>query len=127
MIRPALAQGCTVITDRYTPSSIASQGYGRLLDPAEVANLSAWATQELQPDLVLLLEVPLSVSVERTGGARDRLEAAGPDFHRRVHDGFLQQAITDPDRFAVIDGTQSEDEVAAAVWQVVSIRFPDLA
>lgn len=127
VIRPALAQGCTVITDRYTPSSIAYQGYGRLLDPAEVANLSAWATQELQPDLVLLLEVPLSVSVERTGGARDRLEAAGPDFHRRVHDGFLQQAITDPDRFAVIDGTQSEDEVAAAVWQVVSIRFPDLA
>ncbi len=126
VIRPALAAGRTVITDRYTPSSIAYQGYGRQLDPAEIANLSAWATQELAPDLVLLLEVPLSVSRDRTGGARDRLEAAGPDFHRRVHDGFLQQAITDPERFAVIDGTQDEDVVADAVWQVVALRFPDL-
>jgi dTMP kinase len=74
----------------------------------------------------VLLEVPLSVSLERTGGARDRLEAAGRDFHRRVHDGFLQQAITDPERFAVVDGTQTPEAVAAAIWEIVSIRFPDL-
>jgi dTMP kinase len=127
VIRPTLVSGRTVITDRYTPSSIAYQGYGRQLDPREVAELSAWATQDLNPDLVLLLEVPLSVSQQRTGGARDRLEAAGADFHRRVHDGFLQQAITDPERFAVIDGTRPADEVAEAVWQVVAMRFPDLA
>ena len=126
VIRPALASGRTVVTDRYTPSSIAYQGYGRQLDPREVGELSAWATQDLLPDLVLLLEVPLSVSQDRTGGARDRLEAAGPEFHRRVHDGFLQQAIADPDRFAVIDGTQAADAVAAQVWDVVSLRFPDL-
>ena len=127
VIRPALASGRTVVTDRFTPSSIAYQGYGRQLDPREVAELSAWATQDLQPDLVLLLEVPLSVSQQRTGGARDLLEAAGPEFHRRVHDGSLQQAITDPERFAVIDGTEGEDAVADAVWQVVALRFPDLA
>ena len=126
VIRPALAAGRTVVTDRYTPSSIAYQGYGRQLDPGEVANLSAWATRELWPDLVVLLEVPLSVSRERTGGARDRLEAAGADFHRRVHDGFLRQAITDPERFVVVDGTQDPDAVAAQVWDVVTIRFPDL-
>lgn len=126
VIRPALALGRTVVTDRYTPSSIAYQGYGRQLHPGEVADLSSWATQELWPDLVLLLEVPLSVSQERTGGARDRMEAAGRDFHRRVHDGFLQQAITDPERFAVIDGTLSVEDVAEQIWQVVSIRFPDL-
>lgn len=126
VIRPALAAGRTVITDRYTPSSVAYQGYGRQLDPAEIANLSAWATDDLWPDLVLLLAVPLSVSLERTGGARDRLEAAGQDFHRRVHEGFLQQAIADPERFAVIDGTQPAEAVAAAIWDVVSIRFPDL-
>ncbi len=126
VVRPALAAGRTVITDRYIPSSIAYQGYGRQLHPAEIANLSAWATQELWPDLVILLEVPLSVSVERTGGARDRLEGAGRDFHRRVHDGFLQQAITDAERFAVVDGTLPEDDVAEQVWQIVSIRFPDL-
>jgi dTMP kinase len=127
VIRPALASGRTVVTDRYTPSSVAYQGYGRQLDPREVAELSAWATQDLQPELVLLLEVPLSVSQARTGAARDRLEAAGPEFHRRVHDGFLQQAITDPERFAVIDGTQAEGDVAEAVWQIVAMRFPDLA
>jgi dTMP kinase len=126
VIRPALAAGRTVVTDRFTSSSVAYQGYGRQLVPSEIAELSAWATEGLLPDLVLLLEVPMSVSLERTGGARDRLEAAGPEFHRRVHDGFLQQAIHDPDRFAVVDGTQSPDAVAEAVWQIVCIRFPDL-
>lgn len=126
LVRPALAAGRTVVTDRFTASSIAYQGYGRQLDPEEVANLSAWATEDLWPDLVVLLQVPLAVSLERTGGARDRLEAAGRDFHRRVHDGFLQQAIADPERFAVVDGTQPPDAVAAAVWDIVAMRFPDV-
>jgi dTMP kinase len=126
LIRPALETGRTVVTDRYVGSSVAYQGFGRQLDPLEVANLSAWATDELWPDLVILLEVPLSVSRQRTGGPRDRLEGAGADFHRRVHDGFLEQATFDSERWAVIDGTQTPDVVAAAVWDVVSIRFPDL-
>ncbi len=126
VVRPALEAGRTVVTDRYAGSSIAYQGHGRMLPTAEVAGLSAWATDELWPDLVVLLEVPLAVSLERTGGARDRLEAAGEAFHRRVHDGFLTQAIADPDRWAVIDGTQSEDDVAAEIWDIVSIRFPDI-
>ncbi len=127
LIRPALELGRTVVTDRYIGSSVAYQGYGRQLSPAEVASLSAWATQGLQPDLVVLLEVPASVALDRTGGARDRLEAAGAAFHRRVHDGFLRQAIDDPERWVVVDGTGSEDEVAEQIWQVVQIRFPDLA
>ncbi|MGQ0832519.1 MAG: dTMP kinase [Microthrixaceae bacterium] len=126
VIRPALEAGRTVVTDRYSGSSIAYQGHGRQLSPAEVAALSEWATDELWPDLVVLLHVPLSVSLERTGGARDRLEAAGEAFHRRVHDGFLTQAIADPDRWAVVDGTQSPDDVADAIWEIVSIRFPDI-
>ena len=58
---------------------------------------------------------------------KDRLESAGDAFHRRVHDGFLLQAMEDPDRWAIVDGTASEDEVAAAIWEIVAIRFPDLA
>lgn len=126
LVRPALALGRTVVTDRYIGSSIAYQGYGRQLDPTEVANLSAWATDELWPDLVILLEVPISVSSARTGGARDRLEAAGAAFHTRVHDGFLTQAIADPERWAVVDGTEPPDKVAEDIWQIVSMRFPDL-
>ena len=127
VVQPALASGRTVVTDRYLGSSVAYQGYGRQLSPQEVAALSEWATDELQADLVLLLVVPPSVAAARTGGARDKLEAAGPEFHRRVHEGFLAQAIADPERWAVIDGTASEDDVAQAIWDVVSIRFPDLA
>lgn len=126
LVRPALETGRTVITDRFAGSSIAYQGYGRQLPPAEIKALSEWATDELWPDLIVLLQVPMSVSVQRTGGARDRLEAAGDAFHRRVHDGFLTQAIADPDRWVVIDGTQSEDDVAEAIWEIVSIRFPDI-
>ncbi len=126
VIRPALATGRTVVTDRYLGSSVAYQGYGRQLSPQEVASLSEWATDELQPDLVLLLVVPPSLAARRTGEARDKLEAAGPAFHERVHQGFLTQAIADPERWAVIDGTRSEDEVAEAIWEVVSLRFPDL-
>jgi dTMP kinase len=126
VVRPALERGLTVVTDRYTGSSVAYQGHGRQLPPAEVAALSAWATDDLAPDLVVLLEVPASVSVQRIGRARDRLEAAGEAFHRRVHDGFLTQAMADPDRWAVVDGTGTEDEVAQAIWDIVAIRFPDL-
>jgi dTMP kinase len=126
VIRPALEVGRTVVTDRYVGSSVAYQGFGRQLDPLEVENLSAWATDMLSPDLVLLLEVPLSVSRARTGGPRDRLEGAGAEFHRRVHDGFLQQATGDSERWAVIDGTRPEDEVADQVWQVVAMRFPEV-
>ncbi len=127
VVRPAIERGRTVVTDRFAGSSIAYQGYGRQLAAAEIAALSEWATDELWPELIVLLQVPLAVSVERTGGARDRLEAAGDAFHRRVHDGFLTQAIADPDRWVVIDGTQSEDDVAEAIWEIVQIRFPDLA
>ena len=126
VVRPALESGRTVVTDRFTGSSVAYQGYGRQLSPAEVTALSEWATDELWPDLVILLQVPTSVSAERTGGARDRLEAAGDAFPRRVHDGFLTQAIADPERWAVVDGTQPEDDVAAAIWEIVQIRFPDI-
>jgi len=126
LVRPALELGQTVVTDRYFGSSIAYQGYGRQLPPPEVASLSEWATEGLWPDLVILLQVPGSVAERRTGGPRDRLEAAGTAFHRRVHEGFLQQAIADPDRWVLVDGTGTEDEVAEHIWQVVSIRFPDL-
>jgi dTMP kinase len=127
VVRPALEAGRTVVTDRFAGSSIAYQGHGRQLPAAEVEQLSRWATDGLWPDLIILLEIPQAVSTERTGGARDRMEDAGESFHRRVHDGFLLQAMEDADRWVVVDGTRSEDDVAAAIWQVIEIRFPDLA
>ena len=126
VIEPALDAGRTVVCDRFAGSSIAYQGHGRQLPAAEVEQLSRWATQGRWPDLVLLLAVPPDAAETRLGRAKDRLESAGDAFHRRVHDGFLLQAMEDPDRWAIVDGRGTEDEVAAAVWEVVAIRFPDV-
>jgi dTMP kinase len=127
VIQPALETGRTVITDRFAGSSVAYQGYGRQLDASEVEQLSRWATDGLWPDLVVLLEVSPVDAERRLARAKDRVESAGDAFHGRVHDGFLVQAMADPDRWAIVDGTASEDEVAAAIWDIVSIRFPDLS
>jgi dTMP kinase len=127
VIQPALEAGRTVITDRFAGSSIAYQGHGRQLPAAEVEQLSRWATDGLWPDLIVLLEVSPREAEQRLARAKDRLESAGDAFHARVHDGFLVQAMADPDRWAIIDGTASEEAVAQAIWEIVSIRFPDLS
>jgi dTMP kinase len=126
VIRPALEAGRTVISDRYAGSSVAYQGHGRQLPAGEVEQLSRWAADGLWPDLILLLEVTPSVAEQRLARPKDKVESAGPAFHQRVHDGFLRQAIEDPDRWAIIDGTQDEAAVAEQIWQIICIRFPDL-
>jgi dTMP kinase len=126
VIEPALDAGRTVICDRFAGSSIAYQGHGRQLPAAEVEQLSRWATQGRWPDLVVLLAVSPEAAESRLRRSKDRLESAGDAFHRRVHDGYLLQAMEDPDRWAIIDGSGTEDDVADAIWTIVSIRFPDL-
>jgi dTMP kinase len=127
VIRPALEAGRTVVCDRFAGSSSAYQGHGRQLPAAEVEHLSRWAADGVWPDLVVLLEVAPHQASARLDRPRDRLEAAGDAFHNRVHDGFLVQAMADPDRWVVVDGTPAIGEVAEAIWSIVSMRFPDLA
>ena len=117
VIEPALSAGHDVVTDRYIPSSLAYQGHGRGLDVEELRRLSS-AAGAPEPDLVIFLDVPASVAAERLHG-RDRLEAAGEDFHARVADGYRQQAAANPDRWIVIDGTGAVDDVAARVREAV--------
>ncbi|MFM7063096.1 MAG: dTMP kinase [Actinomycetes bacterium] len=123
VVEPALAAGRHVVCDRFLGSSVAYQGYGRGLDPDEVRGLSVWATDGLLPDLVVLLAVPAEESDRRTGGARDRIEDAGADFHRRVADGFAAQAAAEPDRWVVVDGTGSKELVAQEVLRAVRDRL----
>jgi dTMP kinase len=118
VISPALEAGQHVVTDRYLHSSLAYQGYGRGLDLEEVRRLSEWATHGLWPDLVILLEVPADESLARRqaiGHAPDRLEAEDAAFHQRVSEGFRVLAAADPDRWRVVDGLGSLDEVAGRV------------
>ncbi|HLU42725.1 MAG TPA: dTMP kinase [Microthrixaceae bacterium] len=120
VIEPTLRSGRHVVCDRYIGSSVAYQGYGRLLDPDMVRAISGWAAGGLWPDLTILLTVPEEVARARIGPARDRIEAAGDDFHRRVLDGFLEQAAEEPDTWVVLDGSGTPEEVAEEVADVVA-------
>lgn len=127
VIQPALLRGRDVVCDRFVGSSLAYQGYGRDLGVNEVAALSAFATDGLQPDLVVLLVVAPEDARARmaaAGAPDDRLEAAGDEFHRRVAEGYGMLAAHDPDRWVVVDGSGPADEVAARVAAVVEERLP---
>jgi len=115
VIRPALARGVDVVSDRFSGSTLAYQGYARDLPVDELARLSAWASGGLEPDVVILLDVPAVVAVGRRKPAPDRMEAAGDEFHRRVAEGYLALAAADPQRWRVVDGSGGVDEVEALV------------
>lgn len=115
VIRPALTQGVDVVSDRFSGSTLAYQGYARGLDVGELAGLSAWASDGLEPELVILLDVAVDVTVARLGHELDRMEDAGAEFHRRVIDGYRALAAADPARWRVVDGSGTVDEVALRV------------
>jgi len=125
-IRPALLRGKDVICDRFVGSSLAYQGYGRDLGIDQVAALSAFATDGLLPDLVVLLVVGADEAGGRlaAAGKPDRMEAAGDEFHRRVVEAYAMLAAHDPDRWVVVDGTGTVDEVEARVLATVESRLP---
>ncbi len=123
VIRPALESGRHVVCDRFVASSIAYQGYGRGMPPDRIADLSAWATGGLLPDLTVLLDLPVHVAEARLSSAKDRFEAAGPDFHERVVNGYRTMAADDPAGWVVIDGTGTIEAVAAAVRAAVRERL----
>lgn len=105
VIRPALDRGEVVLTDRYIDSSVAYQGAGRNLGTEAVRSLNDWATDGLQPDLTVLLDVdPVDGRRRRTAGdaAEDRLESEADDFHSQIRDAFLQLAASRPDTYLVL-------------------------
>jgi len=120
VVRPALASGRDVVTDRYAHSSLAYQGYGRGLPLDEVRALSSWATGDLWPDVVVLLDVPDDVAQSRLSG-RDRIEAEDGRFRTSVAQGYREMA--DAEGWVVVDGVGSADEVEQRVWSAVSARL----
>jgi dTMP kinase len=124
VVSSALDGGRWVVTDRFSASTLAYQGYGRGMDVGELGRLVDWATGGLSPDLVVLLDVPVAVAAaRRRGKAADRLETLGTGFLERVAAGFAVLADTEPSRWAVIDGTGTADAVADAVLAVVIERL----
>ena len=113
VIRPALAAGEVVISDRFTDASFAYQCGGRGLTEARLEILEAWVQGDLQPDLTLLFDLPTSVAAQRLARARDpdRFEREQEDFHARVRDAYLRRAARHPQRIRVIDGSQTLEAV----------------
>ncbi|MGY1621269.1 dTMP kinase [Geodermatophilus sp. SYSU D00965] len=117
VLRPALAAGEVVITDRYVDSSLAYQGAGRTIPMDDVAAISRWATEGLRPDLTVLLDLPPETGLARARGraVADRLESESLDFHQRVRTTFRALADADPGRYLVLDATRPVDDLAADV------------
>jgi dTMP kinase len=126
VIRPALARGDWVVSDRYLLANIVYQGYAGGLDPETIRMIGGVATGGVMPDLVLVLDVDLETASRRLARPLDKLENRGDDYRRRLRTGFRAEAERDPDRIAIIDATATVDEVTARVRQVVSGRFPEL-
>lgn len=122
IIRPALANGCVVLCDRYTDSTLAYQGFGRGLDKDDLRAMNAFATGGLAPDLTLLFDLDVQEGLRRRhaeGGAITRLDAESVVFHERVAAGYRALAAAEPGRWRVVDAGRAVDDVVEAAWGVV--------
>jgi dTMP kinase len=119
VILPKLKQGYFVLSDRFSASSIAFQAGGREISLSDVEWLNHFATQGLQPDYTILLDLSVEESrrrrmsrAQKTGETEDRIEAEAEAFHERVRQGFLMQALQDPSKWLVLDAQKSPTELA---------------
>ena len=114
VVRPALARGEVVITDRYVDSTLAYQGAGRALDVAEVERVARWATGDLRPHLTVVLDLEPSAGLGRFKG-RDRIEGESLAFHQRVREAFVAMAAASPEHYLVLDARAPIAEIHAAI------------
>jgi len=127
VLRSALEEGRWVVTERFSGSTLAYQGYGRGLDLEELRRLVLWATEGIEPDLTILLDIsPELARVRRDLERADRLERLDPGFHGRVRDGYRALAEADPDTWVVVDADAGVEDVAEQLLTVVVERLGPL-
>lgn len=132
VIRPALEAGQIVLCDRFIDSTMAYQGYGRGLDVEQIRQLNHIATQGILPNVTLWLKIAPEIGLARARGRTvpnlqpDRMEQAELAFHRRIATGLAEMAQQFPERIVPIDAQGSLDQVATAIWHVLSLRYPHL-
>jgi dTMP kinase len=125
VIRPALEAGQIVVSDRFLLANVVYQGYGSGLDPERLWEVGRFAAGGLEPDLTLVLDLPLEVSLARRKASADRMESRGADYHIRVRDGFLAEARRRPGRVRVIDASESLEDVQERIRREVRDLLPD--
>ena len=123
VIRPHLAGGGIVICDRYADSSVAYQGYGRGLNIAEISRLNDYATDNLKPDLTILLDLDPTLGLARQS-ERNIMEAESLAFHTRIRAGFLELAAQEPERWAIVEAGGCVENVTGEVWKAVERKCP---
>ena len=125
LIRPALANGDTVLCDRFTDATWAYQGGGRGLPAADIAALEQLVHGDLQPDLTLLLDLPVELGLERASrrSESDRIESESMAFFERVRQAYLDRARQQPGRFALIDATRDEESVWLQIQEQLQRRY----
>ena len=119
VIRPALAVGGAIVSDRYLLANIVYQGHAGGLDVDELWRVEHFATGGLEPDLTLVLDLPVDLAQARRGRAADRKEQREAEYHERVRRGFLAEAAKRPDRIRVIDASPPAAKVQAAIRAAV--------
>jgi dTMP kinase len=126
VIQPALVRGQHVVSDRSIYSTLAYQGYGRQLGTADLLSISTWALNNRLPDMVIYIDVSTDILNERLAKRDlDRFEREGPEFFARIAQGFRELREADPQRWIVIDGTMSKDDVEAAIRTAVLDRLDE--
>jgi len=121
VIKPGLKKGEIVICARYADSTTVYQSYGRGLDLEMVKTINNIATGGLKPDLTVLLDIPAEEGLARQRGKKqDRFEQEELAFHYRIREGYLKLAATEPERWLIVDATQSKGKIAQIIWQRVS-------
>ena len=123
-ILPNLEKGTVVICDRYFDSTTAYQGFGRRIDLDFIKKLNNFATEEVVPDLTFLIDLDPKIALQRTKTDLDRLEKEDSEFHQRVRNGYLEIARSNPDRFVVIDGTQSIEAIQDEIFMKIKLKLP---
>jgi dTMP kinase len=124
VIAPALRDGKIVVSDRFLDSTLAYQGFGRRLPLDDVQRLNRFASYDLLPDLTFLLHITPEEAFQRAleTDKLDRIERNDLQFFERVMNGYLRAAIADPNRFHVLDATQSQDEIHHIIMNVIEVE-----
>ena len=122
VIAPALARGAYVLSDRFTDATYAYQCGAKGVLASKVELLEQWVQEGLQPDLTLLFDVPVEVSIQRLSSARapDKFERESADFFTRIRNAYLQRARENPARFKVIDANRPLEQVAKSVQEIIA-------
>lgn len=119
LIKPAIERGEIVLCDRHIDSTVAYQGYGRGLDLDRIHMLNDIATSGMKPDITFVFDIDVETAQERVGKTKDRMESAGLEFFKRVRQGFLEIAKSEPKRVKVLDATQTRDAISEQVVEYV--------